>query len=85
MMLYELNGVWQADIGDGASYTMQLPGTLDENQIGKKEEPLKTRFTRKYTYEGAVRLTRQYTFAEPHDKRVFLEAERARVLRLFID
>ena len=35
-MLYELNGVWQADIGDGASYTMQLPGTLDENQIGKK-------------------------------------------------
>ncbi|MDE5596713.1 MAG: hypothetical protein K2J04_02650, partial [Lachnospiraceae bacterium] len=84
-MLYELNGVWQADIGDGASYTMQLPGTLDENQIGKKEEPLKTRFTRKYTYEGAVRLTRQCTFAAPQGKRVFLEAERARVLRLFID
>ena len=85
MMLYELNGVWQADIGDGASYVMRLSGTLDENQIGKKEAPLKTRFTRKYTYEGAVRLTRQYTFEAPRSKRVFLEAERARVLRLFID
>lgn len=84
-MLYELNGVWQADIGDGASYEMVLPGTLDENQIGKKEEPLTTRFTRKYTYEGAVRLTRQCTFEAPQGKRVFLEAERARVLRLFID
>lgn len=47
--------------------------------------PIATRFTRKHTYEGAARLTRSLTFEAPSGKRVFLEAERARCLRLFID
>lgn len=37
-MLYSLYGMWIADIGDGKSYPMQLPGTLDENQIGQKDK-----------------------------------------------
>ncbi len=47
--------------------------------------PIATRFTRKYTYEGEARLTRSLTFEEPSGKRIFMEAERARCLRLFID
>lgn len=106
-MLYDLRGLWQADIGDGRIYGMQLPGTLDENKIGHPDmgsnqwhpdaqlgnagdgfdeaAPIATRFTRKYTYEGEARLTRRISFVPPSGKRVFLEAERARCLRLLID
>lgn len=37
-MIHSLEGLWQADIGDSKSYPMTLPGTLDENQIGYKDE-----------------------------------------------
>ncbi|MBD5457308.1 MAG: hypothetical protein HDR27_01900 [Lachnospiraceae bacterium] len=114
--IYDLSGLWQAEIGDGKRYPMRLPGTLDENGIGYRDSgsgqvhpdetlgsheagaaesgaesgqsadvPISTRFTRKYTYEGAAKLTRSLTFEQPPGKRVFLEAERARCLRLFID
>lgn len=106
-MIYELDGMWEADIGDGKIYPMHLPGTLDENRIGYKDSgknqwhpdtdyggtdiaiakdaPIATRLTRKYTYEGVVRLTRRVSFKIPEGERVFLEAERARCLRLFVD
>lgn len=104
-MLYSLEGKWQADIGDGQVYTMNLPGTLDESQIGNRDagnnqwhpdsalfnDDLKgdgvilTRLTRKYTFEGEARLTRRVSFSPPDGKRLFLEAERARCLRLFLD
>jgi len=82
-------------------HEMILPGTLDENRIGYRDtgknqwhmeetndeeyKPIATRFTRKYTYEGEARLTRMVHFTENPGKRVFLEAERARVLSLLID
>ena len=113
-MKISLQGIWEADIGDGEKYSMYLPGTLDENRIGHRDtgantwhpdtslgnsgsafhsEQIATRFTRRYTYEGEARLTRRM---EPglwgalaaeiaEGKRIFLEAERARVLRLFVD
>lgn len=113
-MLIGLEGLWQADIGDGKVYPMNLPGTLDENGIGHRDAagdqchpeenlgtiqqekeadaPISTRFTRKYTYEGPARFIRRFdpgatdagreVFA---GKRIFLEAERARALRLFIN
>ncbi len=106
-MTYSLEGKWQADIGDGRSYSMSLPGTLDENRIGgrdtgknewhpdsslgnagedfERKGPILTRFTRKYTYEGEARLTRRAVFELPEGKRLFLEAERARVLGLLVD
>ena len=106
-MYYDLSGLWQADIGDGKAYPMQLPGTLDENRIGHKDlgqnqwhpdaalgnaeegfdenAPIATRFTRKYTFEGEARLTRRVSFTPEEGKRVFLEAERARCLRLLVD
>ena len=44
-----------------------------------------TRFTRKYTYTGAVRISRMLNYQETPGKRLFLEVERARVLSLYID
>jgi len=106
-MVITLEGVWQADIGDGKLYSMDLPGTLDENKIGcrdsgsnqwhpdsglgnggkdfEKNAPISTRLTRKYTYEGIARLTRSIAFSQPPGKRVFLEVERARCLKLLVD
>lgn len=113
-MIYTLQGMWTADIGDGNVHPMQLPGTLDENNIGYKDQGLNqwhpdaelgtgneyfrstviaTRFTRKYTYEGEARFTRSMdgelweavSDAVTGGKRIFLEAERARVLRLLVD
>lgn len=113
-MNYSLHGIWTADMKDGKVYPMQLPGTLDENRIGHKDEGtnqwhpditlgnadeafaagvIATRFTRRWTYEGEVRLTRQldgeiWKALEneiAQNKRIFLEAERARVLQLLVD
>ena len=113
-MEISLHGMWTADIGDGESYPLMLPGTLDENKIGYKDTgsnqwhpdaelgnedksfhsgEIATRFTRRFTYEGEARLSRQIN-KEIWDviagetaagKRIFLEAERARVLRLLVD
>lgn len=113
-MKISLQGMWEADIGDGKRYPMRLPGTLDENRIGHRDERpnqwhpdtdlekldrifqsdvIATRFTRRCTYEGPARLERRlgpavWDALRPElaaGKRVFLEAERARVLRLFAD
>lgn len=112
-MNYSLQGTWMADIGDGQIYPVQLPGTLDENQIGYKDpgtnqwhpdaalgredeafqgDVIATRFTRHYTYEGEVRLSKtveETLWEEMKDqitegKRIFLEAERVRTLRLIV-
>lgn len=106
-MIYELNGLWNAEIPGDRTYAMQLPGTLDENRIGEKDEGknqwhpditlgnlgmqaredqvIATRYTRKYTHEGPVRIRRKIRWKPPAGERVFLEAERARCLRLFLD
>lgn len=113
-MNYSLHGMWMADIGDGENYSIQLPGTLNENRIGNKDkgtnqwhpdsalgrvgedfdsDVIATRFTRHYTYEGEVRLTKKIDAALGDvvnaelamGKRIFLEAERSRVLHLLID
>lgn len=106
-MKIDLSGVWQADIGDGKTYEMQLPGTLDENKIGYKDTganqwhpdaslgsekeifagttEIATRFTRKYTYEGPAYIKRRITYLPQRDKRIFIEVERARYLKLLID
>ena len=50
-----------------------------------EEAPIATRFTRKYTYEGAAKLTKQLSGAGFDGKRVFLDIERGRSIRLFIN
>ena len=106
-MTYDLSGVWTADIGDGKTYEIKLPGTLDESGIGHPDTgsdqwhpdaglgnagedfdadaPIGTRFTRKHTFEGEVVFTKKISFQRIPGKRYFLEAERARCLRLMAD
>ena len=113
-MEVSLQGVWAADIGDGASCQIHLPGTLDESKIGHKDtgsnqwhpdaelgnenkafhsNEIATRFTRRFTYEGAAKFTRRIdtniwnmlSGEIKAGKRIFLDAERARSLRLLID
>ncbi|GEM_PF-4130322 len=50
-----------------------------------RKEPIRTRFTRRHAYCGEARIYRLFTFEEHPGKRLFLEIERARDLRLFID
>lgn len=104
-MFYSLAGLWQADIGDGGSYPVTLPGTLDGNRVGPFDQNqnqmhgsgdtgkawegagdvIRTRFTRRHAFKGQARFTRRAAFHGPEGKRVFLEAERARALRLLVD
>ena len=49
------------------------------------DAPIATRLTRRWSYEGEARLTRTVDFEAGPGKRVFLEAERARCLRLLVD
>lgn len=58
---------------------LELPE--DAGEITVSEE----RFRRKYRHDGTVRIYRMITFNETQGKRLFLDVERARVLRLFID
>lgn len=73
-------------IGHEDSATGQCHPDEEEALTGSlTNEPISTRFTRKYTFEGPVRLTRRFQFDLPESRRVFVEAERARCLKLFID
>ena len=49
------------------------------------DENIYSRFTRKYTYEGPVRIYRMLNCKETPGKRLFLDVERARHLSLFVD
>lgn len=57
------------------------------NAVGSIDEdaPIATRFTRRCTYEGEVRISRTVVIEEYGSHRLFLKAERARLLRLFVD
>lgn len=106
-MRYDLSGTWTARLADGTCSPIRLPGTLDENGIGEKDEGknqwhpditlgnlglqakedhvIATRYTRKVTWEGPVELRQTIREDLPEGERMFLEAERARVLNLCID
>ena len=104
-MYHSLQGTWDV-LWDGNKHaTAQLPGTLDQNQIGKKDippasihpdenaalkpvdenAPITSRFTRKYSYEGAAVFSRTVSIQPTPQKRVFLEVERARCLSLRVN
>ena len=71
-MIYNLDGLWKADIEDGKIYPMQFPGTLDENKIGHRDtgsNQWRSDVNLGNADEGfdakapiAARLTRKYTF-----------------------
>lgn len=107
MEYLSLEGKWEAQLADGSVYPMQVPGSMDESQIGGKDmganqwhpdadlgnaetgfdpdAPIATRYTRKHTYEGEAKISRMISYIPEEEKRVFLEVERARCLKLEID
>ncbi len=85
METYDLSGLWSVMAGDAKPCRMMLPGTLDENGIGLGEEPVPTRFMRKHTFTGEAKFIKKLHFRVPQGKRLFVEVERARCLRLFVN
>lgn len=77
------NGIGNKDLGKNQWHPDAVLGngesTFDENA------PISTRFTRKVTYEGTVKIERTIRQATPSGKRLFLHVERARKLSLFVD
>ena len=72
-------------------YEDKLTGKLhqDENYVENKallaEDVIATRLTRKHTYEGKAEFSRVWDGEDLPGKRLFLKAERARVLGLRVD
>lgn len=61
---------------------------VDEVQrIGfwQKGDPIVTRLTRKYLFEGQARISKTLSWAVPQGKRMFVDVERARHLRLLVN
>lgn len=75
------NGIGYRDVGANQWHPDENAG----NAAFRAEDVIATRFTRKYTYEGAARMSRRISCTVPEGKRVFLEAERARCLKLWVD
>ena len=97
---------WKVTLEEGKQYTAFLPGTLDENQIGGKDQAgaawhpdqslgchelaeseddrIRSRLTRKYTFEGRAVFQKKVYLKIPKGKRVFLEMERTRQIQLFL-
>ena len=48
-------------------------------------DPIVTRLTRKYTFEGLARISRAVDWTVPEGRRVFVDVERARQLRLLVN
>ena len=74
------SGIGHEDAGSDACHPEQAPGG------GVREPgPIATRLTRRHTWEGPVRLSRRLDEAPPDDARAFIQVERGRCLRLFVD
>lgn len=77
------NGIGYPDAGANQWHPDADLGNADDTFDANA--PIATRFTRKYTYEGEARISRKIDYIPPEGKRVFLEAERARCLKLLVD
>ncbi len=53
--------------------------------IWKEGDPILTRFTRKTVFEGEARFSRKLGWKVPAGSRIFLECERTRMLRLYVN
>ncbi len=91
--VFPLSGIYQAVTGDGTVHSMRLPGSLDENNIGTPGteaedgtiENGRYPYSRKYDQRGPVRISRHLSFEEAPEKRYFIDVERTRGLKLFVD
>ncbi len=58
---------------------------LLRRNLWQEGEPIVTRLTRKYVYEGPARFSRKFCWNPPAGSRVFLDCERTRHLRLSVN
>ncbi len=77
------NRIGHRDVGNGRVHPDEEPAGLEEGST--PNSVIATRFTRNYTFEGIAYLRRKISFDAPAGKRIFLEAERARVLALKVN
>lgn len=77
------NGIGYRDAGTNQWHPDENTGNAAE--AFADQGVIATRFTRKCTYEGEARMSRRISYIPPKGKRVFLEAERARCLKLYVD
>lgn len=77
------NGIGHRDVGANQWH----PDAVLGNAAGEidKDAPIATRFTRRHTYEGEARISREITVPDYGTDRLFVLAERARALRLLVD
>ena len=77
------SGIGHRDVGANQWH----PDAALGNAAGEidKDAPIATRFTRRHTYEGEARISRKITVPNYGTDRLFVVAERARVLRLLAD
>ena len=57
----------------------------DEEEKDRFEDVIKTRYTRRYFYDGPARISRMLSYREVPGTRLFFEVERARSLKLLVD
>lgn len=77
------SGIGHRDAGTNQWHPDESAGNADSAFL--EQGVIATRFTRKYTYEGEAGMSRRIAYLPPEGKRVFLEAERARCLKLLVD
>lgn len=77
------SGIGHADVGANQWHPDAQLGNAEENFDA--DAPIATRFTRKHTFEGEAVITKKVSFKSTSGKRYFVEAERARCLRLLVD
>ena len=76
---------WKAgEMQENGGSELYLPGP-DGGADQPPRKAITTRFTRCFTYEGQAAISRQIEFSGTEERRLFLEVERARSLRLFVD
>ena len=77
------NGIGHKDTGANQWH----PDAALGNAAGEtdKDAPIATRFTRRHTYEGEVRISRKIQIPDYGQGRLFVRAERARALRLLVE
>lgn len=77
------NGIGYKDTGSNQWHPDAELGNAEEGF--KADAPIATRFTRKVTFEGEAKIYKKVTYTPTPGKRVFIEVERARCLKLLVD
>lgn len=77
------NGIGYPDTGSNQWHPDAELGNAEDGFDA--DAPISTRFTRKVTFEGEAKIYKKITYTPTPGKRVFIEVERARCVKLLVD